>query len=253
MNELPNKTTCVIIDDEEPARTLIRTYLQEFPQVEILAECSDGFCGIKAINEHKPRFVFLDIQMPRLTGFEVLELLEYRPIIIFTTAYDQYAIKAFEQNALDYLLKPFSADRFATAVNKVLERRADSENMIDYEQVHLVTGVDKEYIKRIAVRTGNRIHVIPVEKIECLEADGGYTKIYTAKDSFLKEKPLRHYEEWLNPSVFARIHRSSMVNVDEILRLDYYDKDSYSVVLKSGKTLKASIPGYRQLKKMLNL
>jgi two-component system LytT family response regulator len=243
---------CIIVEDEEPARNLLKSFLAGFQDIELVAECADGFCGVKAINELKPDLVFLDIQMPRLTGFEVLDLIEYHPRIIFTTAYDQFALKAFEHNAADYLLKPFSLERFTVAVGKVLSTTEAGAKDVQ-EQLLKYLPQAKEFASRVAIRTGNRIHVIATDQIHYIEADGGYTNIFTAKESLLKEKPLRFFEDLLDPAKFVRIHRSCMVNVEEIQRLDYYDKESYSVVLKNGKTLKASITGYRQLKQLLNL
>ena len=156
----------IIIEDEEPARILLKKFLEAIPQIKLISECSDGYSGLKAINEQKPDLVLLDIQMPKLTGFEVLELTEHKPIIIFTTAYDQYAIKAFESNATDYLLKPFTRERFTEAINKATEKFNNKTNDAN-KIISVLKTIDEksEIIDRIAIRSGSKIHVIPVEEI----------------------------------------------------------------------------------------
>lgn len=243
-----------IIDDESPARILIKNYLEDFPEITTSGEYADGFTAVKAVNELKPDMIFLDIQMPKLTGFEMLELLDHHPVIIFTTAYDQYAIKAFEMNATDYLLKPFSKERFNKAVEKGLEKirthQADSRQIND-----LVSLKDEELelIQRVAVRSGNKIHVIPVAEICYIEADGDYVKIHTAEHSFLKEKTMKFFEKHLEGDQFVRIHRSFIVNVNEIARLEQYEKESYIALLKKGAKLKVSKSGYRLVREVLSL
>ena len=245
----------LIIEDEQPARSIINKYLEDIEQVEVIGEYADGFSGVKAINELKPDLIFLDIQMPRLTGFEVLELIEHKPAVIFTTAYDQYALRAFEVNASDYLLKPFTKERFTKAVDNVIntlkkELKSPAEKLNTLSQTLDETS---ENLLRVAVRVGNKIHVLPAEDIHYIEAQGDYVSIHTKEDSFLKEKPMKYYETHLDNKLFVRIHRSSIVNVNMIERLEYYDKESYIAILKDNVKLKVSTNGYKLLKQRLNL
>ncbi len=244
----------VIIDDEQPARAIIRNYLGGFPELEIVAECSDGFTGLKTIQEEKPDLIFLDIQMPRLTGFELLELIEEPPLVIFSTAYDQYALQAFEKNATDYLLKPYSKDRFEAAVKKALEKLKSGRTSVE-EVKNIVGTVDAnpELINRIAIKNRNKVSVVPVSDIIYLEAEGDYVMIHTKDARHLKEKTMKYFETHLDPAQFVRIHRSSIVNIEAILRIELYDKESYMVHLKNGSHLKASISGYKLLKQILKL
>lgn len=237
----------LIVDDEAPARMLIRHYLQNVPGWEIIGECQDGFDAIKVIQEQKPDLVFLDVQMPRLTGFEVLELVQPHPEIIFSTAYDAYALKAFEANAVDYLLKPYTQERFEIAIKKAEERLKirNQQNSIQIDGV--------EQLERIAVRTGNKIKVIPNGDVQYLEADGDYVRIHTAEGVFLKEKTMKYYESHLDSKSFVRIHRSYILNVNFLDRLEMYDKDSYLAILKNGDKLKTSANGYKTLREILSL
>ncbi len=246
------KIKAIIVEDEEPARSLLKKFLEPFGDVELIGEFSDGFTGLKAINDLKPDLVFLDIQMPKLTGFEILELAEHRPIIIFTTAYDQYAIKAFEANAADYLLKPFTRERFAEALKKATRRFKNNENA-DVKSVLQAIDEKPEIISRIAVRSASKIHLVPAEEIIFIESDGDYVKIHTKESSFLKEKTMKYFEEHLDPGLFIRIHRSYLVNAGFIQRLEYYDKENHIAILKNNERLKVSDNGYKLLRKALNL
>jgi len=248
------KIRTIIIEDEEPARILLKKFLEGNKDIELIDECSDGFSGLKAINEQKPDMVLLDIQMPKLTGFEVLELCEHKPIIIFTTAYDQYAIKAFESNATDYLLKPFTRERFAEAIKKATEKFSNKIND-ESKIISILNTIDErpETIDRIAVRSGSKIHVVPTEEIYYFEADGDYVKIHTKDGSFLKEKTMKYFETHLDPRQFVRIHRSFIANVNQILRLEYYDKENYVAVLKNNIQLKVSSSGYKLIRDILKL
>jgi len=244
-----------IIDDEEPARLLVRNYLESYTDFEITGEYQDGFNGAKAINEFKPDMVFLDIQMPKLDGFELLELLEHHPVIVFTTAYDQYAIKAFEMNAVDYLMKPFSRERFEQAIHKAAAKL--KENLSFKNSVNsLITSHDQQNdeLQRIAVRSGSGIQVIPVQDIHFFEAEGDYVMIHTKNNRYLKEKTMKYFESHLDPSQFIRVHRSYIVNVNEIGKIELYDKENHIVLLKNNpQRLKASKNGYKLLRKILNL
>jgi two-component system LytT family response regulator len=244
----------IIIEDEKPATDLLLHYLKSFSQISILGTFSDGFSGLKAINEIKPQLVFMDIQMPKLTGLEILELLEHKPAIIFTTAFDQYAVKAFEANAIDYLLKPFSSDRFANAVNKALEKISQNQNNQPIINSALtVLEPNQSKMERIAVRSGSKIQVIPVEDILYFEADGDYVKMHTKAGNFLKEKTMKYFETHLDSAKFIRIHRTYILNVETILRVEYYDKENHVAVLNNNEKLKISSSGYKLLKSAINL
>jgi two-component system LytT family response regulator len=244
----------ILIDDEQPARDVVKHYLKEFSQIEIIAEVADGFSGLKAIQELKPDLVFLDVQMPKLTGLELLELLDQPPLIIFSTAYDQYAIKAFEMNAIDYLLKPYSKERFSQAVLKAMSQ-AGNQNKTPQPVQNLVKTLEEtpEFLQRIAVKSRHKVSVIPVDEIMFLEAEGDYVMIHTKEAKHLKEKTMKYFESHLDPGQYIRIHRSYIVNARFIDRIEYYDKENYAVLLKTGAKLKASTTGYKILKQVLNM
>ncbi|SFD70002.1 LytR/AlgR family response regulator transcription factor [Thermophagus xiamenensis] len=244
--------TALIIDDEPPARTVIRSYLNDHPNISVIGECSNGFEALKAIQELKPDIIFLDVQMPKVSGLELLEVLDEIPVVVFSTAYDRYALKAFEMSAVDYLLKPYSQDRFNKAMGKVLEQlnkgeKTDATNLLIKHSENSNTP-----LKRIVVKTGNKMHVIPVNKISYIEANEDYVMIYSEKSRHLKAQTMRYYEENLDSTQFVRIHRSFIVNVNFVERLEPYDKDTYVAVMTQGQRLKISRNGYRKLKETLN-
>jgi two-component system, LytTR family, response regulator len=239
----------LIIDDEEPARILVRHYLSNFSMIDVAGECADGFCGLKCIQELKPDLVFLDIQMPKLTGLEMLEVLEERPSVIFTTAYDEFAIKAFDLNAVDYLLKPFSQERFNASVNRALLKLA--EGLAGDETRKILSGSKPEgspQITRIVVRKGSSISFIPVNKIEYIESEDDYVMIWHKDGKALKQQTMKYYEENLPHGDFARIHRSCIVALEQIDHIEPYGKETYKAILKSGKRLPVSRTGYKILK-----
>lgn len=242
----------LIIDDEEPARVLVRKFLEDFSEIEVLGECADGFAAVKSINEHNPDLIFLDVQMPKLSGFELLEIIERKPQVIFTTAYDSYAIKAFDENAVDYLLKPFSRERFADAVRKVMER-ISTQTEQNYTEVLALAEDKTEILQRIAVKSGSKIEVIAVSDIVYLESEGDYVMIHTKTGKFLKEKTMKYFEQHLDPDTFIRIHRSSIININEISRIELFEKENYIIKLKNGDQVKASNSGYKALKDALKL
>jgi len=245
-----NKLKAIIIDDEKLARDLIRNYLSQYDTIEIIDECENGFEGIKSINENNPDLIFLDIQMPKLNGFEMLELIEENYNIIFTTAYDQYALKAFDVNAIDYLLKPFSRDRFKEAVNKVIDKINNSENQIVKTSLPELISTD-EKLKRIVVKKNNKIVIISVDKIKYLKAEDDYVNIITSEGSFLKQNRMKYYEEHL-PDSFIRVHRSYIANLNEIKEISLLEKDSHVIILKSGEKLPVSKSGYKKLKEIIS-
>jgi two-component system LytT family response regulator len=248
------KLQTLIIEDEELARNLLRSYLKDQPDIEIIGECENGFDGVKAINEKKPDLVFLDIQMPKITGFEMIELLDHKPQIIFTTAYDQYALKAFELNAVDYLLKPFSKERMQKAIEKVVHHIQHNENNIEKLEELTNFRPGEEYIDRVVVKDRHKIHIITVDKIRYIESLDDYVMIYTHDGRHMKQKTMKYFETYLDPKNFIRIHRSFIVQVDNIAEIQQYEKESYVVILKdTNKTkLKVSKTGYKRIKEILH-
>lgn len=242
----------LIVEDEKLARDLVRDYLDKHEDFEIIGECEDGFSGLKAINELKPDLVFLDIQMPKLTGFELLEVLEHHPAVIFTTAFDQYALKAFEHNAVDYLLKPYSADRFDEALDKARERIKGGGDRQAIQRLVEHRDEQNEILHRVVVKSRSKIHVIPVDKIFYLEAQDDYVMIYTADSKHLKQKTMKFFESHLPAEDFVRIHRGYIVRISEIAQMQLYEKESYIVILKNGVKLPVSKSGLPKLKNKLD-
>lgn len=246
-------TKAILIDDEPLAREVVKEYLEEYPEIQVIAECCDGFEGVKAITQHQPDLIFLDIQMPKITGFEMLELIEQRPGVIFTSAFDEYAIKAFEAHAIDYLLKPFSKDRFKKAVEKWIEKQNLSEARQQVQALLQSSPVSPAHSERIVVKAGTSIKIIPTSDVIYLEAYDDYVKIHTSEGVFLKNKTMLFFENSLDDKQFVRVHRSFIVKVPEIIKLVPYEKDSYRVVIKSGESLPVSKTGYVKLKALLQL
>lgn len=239
----------ILIDDEPLARQLVRTLLESFKQITVVAECSDGFEGFKAIQEHHPDLIFLDIQMPRLNGFEMLELIENPPSVIFTTAFDEYAMKAFESHAVDYLLKPIVKERFDKAVQKWLQHAPDKERPKVTEL--LETNVYEGYQHRIVVKDSGLIRIIPATEIFYIEANDDYIKIVTNDGSYLKKSTLSHIENTLDPQQFVRVHRSYMIPVTQLKRIEPYEKDSHIALLHCGAKVTVSKAGMAKLKNLL--
>ncbi|UCH64973.1 MAG: LytTR family transcriptional regulator DNA-binding domain-containing protein [Ignavibacterium sp.] len=249
---MSDKIRTIVIDDEKLAREITKGYLSKHPEIEIIAECSNGFDAIKKINEEKPDLIFLDIQMPKISGFEMLELLDDPPAIIFTTAYDQYAIKAFEVSAVDYLLKPFSEERFNDALEKSYTRIKDKfqqnstiKNIIDHHDEKI------EFLERIVIKDGSKISIVPVESIKWIEAQDDYVMINSDQGRFLKKKTMKFFENHLDENMFIRIHRSYIINADFIQHLEQKGKESYQLILKNGRELPVSKTGLSKLKSTL--
>ena len=240
----------VIVDDEELARHLVREYLRSFPDVDVVAECSNGFEAVKAIGEHKPDLVFLDVQMPKLDGFEVLELIGRDMAVIFTTAFDSYAMKAFDAHAVDYLLKPFSLDRFKTAVDRA-RQRIGQQAPPPAELAAAARGPTK-FPARIVVKDGAKVHVIPTERLDYAEAQDDYVALHSEGKTYLKQQTISSLETTLDPQQFVRIHRSYIVNLERVARIEPYTKDSRIAVLADGTQLPVSRAGYDRLKSMLD-
>ncbi|MDX8338607.1 response regulator [Draconibacterium sp. IB214405] len=248
---MTEKLRTIIVEDEELARNLMKSFLADNEAIELIAECENGFEGVKQINELKPDLVFLDIQMPKITGFELLELLEHRPNIIFATAYDQYALKAFDYNAADYLLKPYSKDRLDEAIQKVVER-IQTEGKESDVAVKVSDFPKDEYLDRVVVKDRHKIHIAPVDAVRYIESMDDYVMIYTSEGRWMKQKTMKYFETALNPKNFVRIHRSYIVKVDEIEEIQQYEKESYIVILHDKTKLKVSKTGYKNLKNVLN-
>ncbi len=239
----------ILIDDEPLARQLIKTLLQPYTQVQVVAECADGFEGFKAIQEHNPDLIFLDIQMPRLNGFEMLELLDKPPAVIFTTAFDEYALKAFESHAIDYLLKPIIKDRFEKAMQKWLQQATNRE--VTSIAPLLENNIYEGYQHRIVVKDNGLIRIIPAKDIYYIEANDDYIKIVTEKGSYLKKNTLSHIETTLDPQQFVRVHRSYLVPVTQLMRIEPYEKESHIALLHCGAKVMVSKSGMAKLKTIL--
>jgi two-component system LytT family response regulator len=239
----------LIIDDEAPAREIIKHYLKEVELIEIVGECADGFSGLKSISALKPYLVFLDIQMPRLTGIELVEVLTEKPEIIFCTAYDQFALRAFELNAVDYLMKPFPKRRFLEATKKAIDKiRAGLGNKEPASQLLVKTPETQTHVNRVVVRKGNAISLIPVEQIKFVESQDDYVMIHHSDGKAMKQQTMKFYEENLPKVDFLRIHRSYIVKLAEIKRIEPYGKDTHVAILNSGEKLPVSRAGYSLLK-----
>jgi two-component system, LytTR family, response regulator len=242
--------TVLIVDDEAPARAIVREYLSDYPQLVVAAECANGYEAVKAVGEHRPDLIFLDIQMPKLDGFEVLDLLETKPQVVFVTAYDEYAIRAFEVHAIDYLLKPFTAARFAEVVAHAEEmvRRREGEAR---ENVASVATSIRKPLQRIAFRDGATIDVVPVQRIDYIEAQDDYLHVWSRGQKYVKQQTLGELEALLDATRFIRVHRSYIVNLESLARVEPYAKDSRVALLKDGTRIPVSRAGYERLKGLL--
>ncbi|WP_134090806.1 LytTR family DNA-binding domain-containing protein [Olivibacter sp. XZL3] len=244
----------VLIDDEPLARSIISEYLADYKEIQIIEECNDGFEGAKAIMQHQPDLVFLDIQMPKINGFEMLELIDQQPPVIFTTAFDEYAIRAFEKYAIDYLLKPISKSRFDQAISKFLQQRnVQSTVALEQTKKMLETISPSPSLERIVVKTGNKINVIAADNLICLEADDDYVHLHTTTGSYLKNKTMAFFEKELDPNIFVRIHRSYIVRIDSIVRLEAFEKESHIAILSNNMKVNVSKSGYSKLKQVLDI
>lgn len=240
----------IIIDDEPLARDVIKEYLHAYPFIQVVQECGDGFQGVKTISQFQPDLIFLDVQMPKINGFEMLELLNPAPSVIFTTAFDEYAIKAFDAHAIDYLLKPFSKERFDKAIQKWKMENGKKDTATPLEEIPPISA---EQHTRVVVKTGNNIRIIPMQEILYLQADDDYVKIHTKEGSFLKKKTISYYEQVMDPAQFVRVHRSFIVQVHQVTRIEPYEKDGHIAILKSGEKIPISKTGYPKLKSILGL
>lgn len=250
MNSTDPRIRALIVDDESLARSVVREHLTPHSDVEILAECANGFEAVKALAELKPDLLFLDIQMPKLNGFEVLEVADHTPAVIFVTAHDQFALKAFEVHAIDYLLKPFSKERFENALARARERiagKAPSRVPLLLEAVR----DQSKPLERILVKEGSSVRVIPSDTIDYIEGQDDYAAIRSGGKMHLKHQRLGDLESLLDQSTFVRIHRSYILNISRLAKLESYAKDSKMAVLKDGTQLPVSKSGYEKLKRLL--
>nr|WP_294994144.1 response regulator [uncultured Sediminibacterium sp.] len=242
----------IIIDDEPLARSIVKEYLQSFPDLELVQECGDGFEGVKAIQQHQPDLIILDVQMPKINGFEMLELIENPPAVIFATAFEEFAIKAFEAHAVDYLLKPFSKERFTKAIEKWRATETQVQQNNTSALLNTVASTAQQQ-NRIVLKDNGKIKIIPTAQVQYFEAADDYVKIYTSEGVFLKHKTMQFFEQKMDPALFIRIHRSYLVNVHLIARIDPYEKDGHLAILSIGVRLPVSKSGYSRLKAALGI
>src|SRR4051812_14891056 len=249
MTDDGKKIRAIIVDDEELARHVLRELISAHPEIELVAECSNGFEAVKMIGDLKPDLLFLDIQMPKLDGFEVLELTGTDMAIIFATAYDEYALKAFEVHAVDYLLKPFGAERFDAALRQAQQKLGRSTPVTELAHAARAPG---EFLDRIVVRDGTRVHIVPVAKLDYVEAQDDYIALASEGRKFLKQQTIASLESSLDAARFLRIHRSYLVNLERVAKIEPYGKDSKVAVLKDGTQLPVSRSGYARLCEVLD-
>ncbi|MBN7815158.1 LytR/AlgR family response regulator transcription factor [Algoriphagus pacificus] len=235
----------LIIDDEPLAAGIVQEYLMAFPQFQVMEVCQDGFQGLKAVQTHQPDLIFLDVQMPKITGFEMLELLDEPPAVIFTTAFDQYALKAFDAMAIDYLLKPFSQSRF----NQAIEKYLNQSSAIESESL----GQLAEKSSRLVVRVKNEIKIIQIQDVSYFEAEDDYIAIHSKGVKYLKKMTMKALEEAMDPAKFSRVHRSYMVNLNEVTQIEPYERENYIVKLRNGEQVSVSKAGYARLREVLGL
>lgn len=238
----------LIIDDEPLAAGIVQEFLAEFSQFQVLEVCQDGFQGLKAIQHHQPDLIFLDVQMPKITGFEMLELIDSPPSVIFTTAFDQYAVKAFDAMAIDYLLKPFSQERFSKAIEKFLAQ-ANEPRVEEREGLNQLA----EKSNRLVVRVKNEIKIIPIHEVTYFEAEDDYISIHTHGGKYLKKMTMKSLEDAMDPIKFARVHRSFMVNLNQITQIEPFERDSYLLKMRDGARVPVSKTGYSRLRQVLGL
>lgn len=239
-----------VVDDEPLARRVVSEYLADVADVEIVAECANGFEAVKAVAELRPDVLLLDVQMPKLDGFEVVDLVGRDVAVVFLTAYDQYAIKAFDVAAVDYLLKPFTKDRLLEALARVRARGAAPPGSMQTVAT-VARGDGAPHATRIAIRDGAKVHVLPVEKIDYVQAQDDYVSFRSEGREYLKEQPLGDVESSLDPARFVRIHRSFLLNIDRLARVELDDRENRVATLLDGRRLPVSRAGYVRLTALL--
>lgn len=242
----------VLVDDEELARNLLREYLSLEADIDIVAECANGFDAVKCISEQRPHLLFLDVQMPKLNGFEVLELIGNEIAVVFVTAYDQYATKAFDASAVDYLLKPFDLERFKSALGRA-RQRIGAKTGINASELRQAASPPGDYVQRIVVKDGTNLHVIPIQQLDYVEAQDDYVALHARGKTHLKEQAISHLERSLDPARFVRVHRSYLVNLERVAKVEPYTKDSRLAVLADGSKIPVSRSGFLRLKELMRI
>ena len=252
--ETKTKIRTVLVDDEQLARQVLREFISAHADLEIAAECSNGFEAVKAVADQKPDLLFLDVQMPKLDGFEVLELIGNQTAVVFVTAYDNYAIKAFEVHAVDYLLKPFSAERFNAALTRAKQRLSGGAPQKSPAAADLAASArpPAQYLDRVAVREGSQVSIIPVSKLDYAEAQDDYVALVSAGKKHLKQQTISNLEASLDPTRFLRVHRSYIVNLERVSKVEPYGKDTHVAILSTGVQIPVSRAGYARLKAFLD-
>lgn len=235
-----NKATCIIVDDETLARDLLKEYLEPFDQIEVVEECNNGTDAIVKIDKLKPDLIFLDVQMPGMNGFEVLEEIAHEPYVIFTTAYDQYAIKAFEKNAVDYVLKPLDQERFKVAVDRALSRKKMEDGSLEDLLGTMRPDHRGPFESHVFVQKSEKLYNLPVEEIIFLEASGDYTIICSKNDQFVSSLGIGKLEELLNPETFIRVHRSTIINIHYLKEIERHFNGGMVVKMNNGKSFPVS-------------
>ena len=249
-HNLATKLTALIVDDEDLARLVLRELLKTHPEIAVVAECANGFEALKAITEHKPDLIFLDVQMPKLSGFDVLELVGNETAVIFVTAYDQYAMRAFEVHAVDYLLKPVGRERFEAALERAKSRVGSK--MPSAVDLAAAARPPRHFLERVIVKDGTRVTLIPIGKLDYAEAQDDYVALASEGKKHLKQQTIASLETCLNPDQFVRVHRSYLVNLERVVRIEPYGKDSRLAILRDGTRLPVSKAGYARLKALLD-
>lgn len=244
------KFRALVVDDEDLARLALRELIKRHPEIEVAGECSNGFEAVKAVAEHKPDLIFLDVQMPKLSGFDVLELIGTDTAVVFVTAYDQYAMRAFDVHAVDYLLKPVGRERFEAALERAKSRMGDK--MPPAVELAAAARPPQQFLERIVVKDGTRVTLIPVEKLDYAEAQDDYVSLAAEGKKHLKQQTIAGLEACLDPQRFVRVHRSYVVNFERVARIEPYGKDSRLAILKDGTRLPVSRAGYARLKLLLD-
>ncbi|MGA8028640.1 MAG: response regulator [Bryobacteraceae bacterium] len=246
------KIRALLADDEDLARQILREYLRGEADIEIVAECTNGFDAVKAVAEHKPDLMFLDVQMPKLDGFEVLELIGTEVAVVFVTAYDQYAMKAFDAAAVDYLLKPFDVDRFRSALQRVRRRLGEPVRAPAGADLTKAARAPGEHARRIVVKDGTRVHIIPVGQLDYAEAQDDYVALHSLGKSYLKQQTISSLEASLDPARFVRVHRSFLVNLERVAKIESYTKDTRLAILIDGSRVPVSRAGYMRLRELMS-
>jgi two-component system LytT family response regulator len=244
------KLRTIVVDDEELARQVLRELLRAHEEIEVVTECRNGLEAVKAVAEHRPDLLFLDVQMPKLTGFDVLELVGMDVPVIFVTAYDEYAMKAFEVHAVDYLLKPVGKDRLAAALQRVKKRAA--EKLPAPTELTTAARPAGQFAERLVVKDGTKVTLIPVTKLDYAEAQDDYVALASEGKKHLKQQTIASLEAALNPKQFVRIHRSYVVNLERVTRIEPYGKESRVAILSNGAKLPVSRAGYARLQALLD-